>query len=216
MIELGGGPIAVTPLAAPEFLTDPEVVVEDPGVLNTGGPVVRFDWDFVQAEGLPQAFYRLRLVDTATDKVVYSTGIRDGSRAYWELDWDAEELDTQTSDLAVRVDAFVEHLGVLYPAHQVLPIEVDFGDPQCTILEPGEIVQVTDGVDVKWLFEDEGGRTQSAFRVRLIVVASGVVLHDSGWVQSEESTYHVPALLSHGVRYAVEVQLKNNHGMRSE
>jgi hypothetical protein len=97
-----------------------------------------------------------------------------------------------------------------------------WGNPLCTVntiegaaVSGGEVsISTATDVTVAWGFSD-GGNSQSAYRVQCRQAADDIVITDSGWVASAATTFDLPMIMTHGSRYEIVVQLKNNYGVRS-
>lgn len=99
------------------------------------------------------------------------------------------------------------------------PFAISWGTPHCTITAPldGAVFTELTGLEVEWQFsDDDGGNSQAQWRVRLLTEAGLQVEHDTGWVSGSETSYEIPVVLRDGSEYRVEVQLKNNHGIRTD
>jgi len=216
---LGTEPLGGDPLHDP-----PTVTVVPLGSVSTGGPALTVEWDYQQAQGDPQEWYRVLVLNDALDTVYYDSGWLESDAEQHVVDVDAEGVPHESDDLTVRVMVRgPESIGVgavrRYQASDEDPFEIHWGVPHCTITDPadGAVFTEPSGLTVKWGFsDDDGGNTQGWFRCRLLLAGSGQVEHDSGWVPGTDSEYVFPVALRDGSRYRVEVQLKNNHGIRSD
>ncbi|HEX7099341.1 MAG TPA: hypothetical protein VF377_08860 [Acidimicrobiia bacterium] len=209
MIVLGAGALGCEPVAGHEFLDDPTVTVDSLGSVTSGGPNVPVSWVF----SLVQHWYRVRILNTGDP--IFDTGRRYKSAGSHVVDWDAEVLPSQASGLEAEVTAGHTFWHVTYQGVDTVSFDVDFGDPQCSIVRPGEVVTATEDLEVEWLFSDDPGHTQAAFRVTLDTM-SGIRLWDTGWVEGSATSYTLPLVLTPGSSYRLGVQLKNDQGMRSE
>lgn len=212
---LGVGALGTQPVGS-GILHDPAVVtVTTIGTITTGGPDITIDWSFSQPQNDPQTHYRVEILNDALDTTYYDSGWLTGADLSHSVDVDAEGVPHESSDVTARVSVRAERGEVTDQD----PFIIDFGVPHCTITAPAdESVQETlGGVSVSWTFtDDDGANTQGWYRVRLLLDESSLVIHDSGWVASAATTYNIPSVLNDGSSYRVEVQLKNNHGIRSD
>lgn len=222
-LALGAHAFGSEPLAG-DLLRDPvSVSAVSLGVVTTGGPVLSLEWVYTQAQGEPQEQYRVRLMNDALTETYYDSGLLFGSDQVHEVDMDENEIPANTDDITFQIDVMgpesVGH-GVesRSQASDTDAFEIAWGDPQATIIKPlnGQIVSTASGLDVEWSFSDDEGKTQGAYRVRAILKDTGLTLFDSGWVESSATTFDLPVVLQDQWTYQVEVQLKNNHGLRSE
>lgn len=209
MIVVGGGPLGVEPVAGHQFLDDPQVTITPLGTVSSGGPFVPLSWEFNRR----QEWYHVRILDSGS--VLFDSGRRQGDTKFVYVDWDERELPTKINGLELQVSAGHRHWHVTYQDTEYHTFNVSFGDPQCDILRPGQVVRDVEDVEVEWAFSDDPGRSQKWYRVFLDTMA-GVRLWDSGWVESSATSLQLPVLLSPGSVYRLGVQLKNDQGMRSE
>lgn len=221
---VGAAPFAREPLAGDPLHDPPTVVVSTLGTVSAGGPTLAVDWTYAQEQGEAQQQFRVVLSDDAESTIFYDSGFLSGAVETWDIDIDAEGVPHDTSDITARV--YVRGPGTIgqgtvarYEASDSEPFVLDWGVPHATILEPdnGEVWGDLEGVDVEWSFgDDDVGNTQAAYRVRLELPGIGLELWDTGWVVSTDTTYRIPVQLNPGSLYRVYVQLKNNHGIRSD
>jgi hypothetical protein len=222
-LALGGYAFGTEPLAGDPLHDPPTVVVTAPtGTVSTGGPVLTVEWDYAQPQGDAQEWYRVLAQNDAGTTTFYDSGWLPGTDASLGVDVDAEEIPHDSSDLTWMVQVRgPEGIGTgtvaRYQVEDDEAIVIDWGDPAAAITAPGDggVVDELTGLDVSWTFTD-AGKTQSAYRVRLLLHDSSLVEHDTGWVASAATSYEVPITLRDGSVYDVEVQLKNNHGIRSD
>lgn len=212
------------PLAG-DPLHDPVTVTVVPlGSVSSGGPTLTVQWDYQQAQGDAQEWFRVLVLDDALAVTYYDSGWLESALEQHTVDVDAEGIPHESTDLTVRVMVRgPEAIGVgavkRYQASADDPFEVHWGTPHCTITDPadGAVYAEPSGLTVQWSFsDDDGSNTQSQYRARLLLAGSGLVEHDSGWIVGSETSYEFPVNLRDGSQYRVEVQLKNNHGVRSD
>ena len=222
MIAIGASALGVWPLAGGILHDPPTVAVSAPsGTVSTGGPVLPVVWAYSQAQGDPQEWFRVVVCSDDGETVYFDSGWLEGDDGSFDVDVDAEGVPHDSDDVTWRV--FVRgpvRIGdgekARYQAEDSSPVTMAWGDPQCTIVEPadGDLITSPSGLTVKWSFDDDG-KTQSAYRVRLLYAESGAVAFSTGWVQSSDTELELDFLLRDATVYRVEVQLKNNHGIRS-
>lgn len=212
---LGSEPLAGDPLHDP-----PTVVVTTIGTVSTGGPNMTVEWTFDQAQGDTQQKYKVEILDDALAISYYDSGWLSGADLSHQFDVDEEGVPHESTDVTARVS--VEAPGLVPVYHRGSDVDayiITWGVPHCTIDAPLDLEVWTDltGVDVEWSFTDDvGGKIQEEYRVRLILTGAGLPIWDSGWVVSTDTTYNIPVILNPGSNYTVEVQLRNNHGVRSD
>ncbi len=217
---LGTFPLGVLPLAGNPLHDPPTVVVTTIGTITTGGPNMTVAWTFNQVQGDPQTAYRVEILDDALAVSYYDSGFLSGAPASLLVDVDAHDIPHDSTDVTARVT--VQSAGLVPVFHRGTDVDayqIEWGVPHATIDAPLDLEVWSDltGVDVDWTFtDDRGGKIQSAYRVRLILKGSGLVLWDTGFVVSTDVTYTIPVSLNPGSDYTVELQLKNDHGVRSD
>jgi hypothetical protein len=216
---IGMDPLGLLPAGGGPLHDPPTVTLDAPtGTVSSGGPDVTITWTFGQEQGDAQEWYRVYAEVAAV--IVYDTGWVAGAAASHVIDWDLEGLDPDAV-----VDLFVEVRGpeaigtgtlARYERSGTASPTIDFGDPVATITAPLDASVHTDpdSVTVTWTFVD-AGHTQGEYRIRLLSIATGAVLYTTGWVSSAVTTFEVPYLFSNNSQIRVEVQLKNDQGMRS-
>lgn len=215
---IGGEPVAGDPLWDP-----PSVVVTFPtSGVSTGGPTLTPAWTYSQPQGKAQEQFRILVQNDAGTVTHHDTGWLSGAVGSYALDWDAIEAPTVSSDVQivvrVRGPASIGTGTVArYEASDESEFSISWGNPQCAITGPvdGQIWTDGAGIDVAWTFTDPG-KTQTQYRVRILEPATSTVLYSTGWVASAATSVRIPIVLSDDTEVQVEVQLKNNHGMRSE
>ncbi len=213
---LGASALGTEPLAGNPLHDAPTVTVTTIGAVTTGGPDLTVAWVFSQAQGDLQARYKLEILDDALAITHFDSGWLSGVNPNHTFDVDAENVPAESSDVTARVS--VESPNGRR-ADDVDPYSIVWGVPHATIDAPLDLEVWTDltGVDVAWTFTDDvGGKTQSEYRVRLILTGPGLVIWDTGWVVSASTTFTIPVIVNPGSKYTVEVQLRNNHGIRSD
>lgn len=221
-LALGAHALGTEPLAGDPLHDPPTVVVTAPtGTISTGGPTVTVTWNYAQPQGDPQEWHRVLATNDAGSVTHYDSGWLGGIAALLAVDVDAKLIPHDSSDLTWKAmvrgpEAIGTGIVARYQAEDVEPVVIAWGNPQAAITKPldNSVVNVLTGLTVDWTFTD-AGKTQSAYRVRLLLADSGLVEHDSGWVLSAATTYVVPVTLRDNSVYDVEVQLRNNHGIRS-
>jgi hypothetical protein len=57
--------------------------------------------------------------------------------------------------------------------------------------------------------------SQAAFRVKLYEAAGPVLVHDSGWVSTTNTSYTIPFVLVDNTTYRIDVQTQNSEGLAS-
>ncbi len=220
MPALGVYALGTVPLAGDPLHDPPTVVVTTIGAITTGGPNMTVEWTFDQVQGDTQQKYRVEILDDALATTFYDSGWLSGAGLSHVFDVDEEGVPHESTDVTARVS--VETSGLVPVYHQADDVDaytIVWGVPHCTIDAPANLEVWTDltGVDVEWSFTDDvGGKIQAEYRVRLSLSGSGLVLWDSGWVVSTDTTYNIPVVVNPGSAYDVEVQLRNNHGIRSD
>ncbi len=213
---LGASALGVNPLAGDPLHDLPLVTVTTIGAVTTGGPNMTVAWVYSQPQGDPQSKYRLEILDDALATTHYDSGWLSGTDLEHTFDVDAEGVPHESTDVTARVS--VESPS-FRRADDVDAYTIVWGVPHAAIDSPADLEVWTDltGVDVAWTFTDDvGGKTQLEYRVRLILTGPNLTIWDSGWVVSGDTTYNIPVILNPGSNYTVELQLKNNHGIRSD
>lgn len=221
---LAGHSFGVEPLAGDPLHDPPSVVPVPLGAISADGPEITVEWSFSQPQGDAQEQFRVELTNDAGDTVYYDSGWLAGTDTSLVIDVDAEGIPHDTSDITAKVQARgPEAIGTgdlaRYEISDTDPFSLAWGEPHATIDDPdnGEVWGDLDGVDVVWSFtDDDGANTQGWYRVRLTLPGVGLTLWDTGWVESTDTTYRIPVQLNPGSLYRVFVQLKNNHGIRSD
>ena len=216
---IGKSSLSELPVAAGPLHDPPTVLGTAPtGTVSSGGPSVPVTWTYDQPQGDPQEFYRIKVLKSAV--VLYDTGWLAGPDVSANLDWDALELDGEdTFDVQVHVRGPAS-IGTGTLARREDSDEnsftLAFGAPALTVSAPteGTIHTDPDSLTVTWSVSD-GGHTQSAYRVQLRAVETNAILYTSGWVASAVTTHEVPYLFQDNTQIRVEVQTKNDQGMRS-
>ncbi len=218
---LGSFVLGTEPLAGDPLHDPPTVIVTAIGTITTGGPNMTVAWTFNQApHGDPQTAYRVEILDDALAVSHYDSGFLSGADLDHTFDVDAEGIPHDSTDVTARVT--VQSAGLVPAYHRgsdVDAYQIEWGVPHAAIDSPLDLEVWTDltGVDVTWTFtDDRGGKIQSAYRVRLILAGSELVLWDTGFVVSTDTMYTIPVLVNPGSDYTVELQLKSNHGIRSD
>ncbi len=212
---LGSEPLAGDPLHDP-----PTVVVTTIGTITTGGPNMTVGWTFNQVQADVQQKYRVEVLNDALAISYYDSGWLSGANVTHLVDVDAEGIPHDSTDVTARVS--VETAGLVPVYHRGTDVDayqIEWGVPHTTITAPLNLEVWDDltGVDVTWSFaDDRGGKIQAEYRVRLILSGSGLVLWDTGWTVSTDVAFNIPVILNPGSQYTVEVQLKNDHGIRSD
>lgn len=205
-VPLGWGP-----------LHDPPVVayVSPTGVVSAGGPVVTVDWTYSQPQGDPQEQYRVTVydVDADPDELVWDSGWITSQVTAQSIDFDEAELPTDglvRFEVQVRVTEYEE-------AVSSGTVTMDFGAPQLTITAPLDQSVHTDpdSIDVGWTVTDTPGHTQAEYRVRLLTAETSLPLTSTGWVVSTDTTATLNYVFVDNTSLKVEVQSKNENGIRS-
>lgn len=223
MFALGRRPLIEQPVAFGPLHDPPSVTVTPLGTVSTGGPELTVNWSYSQPQGDAQEWWRVLVYEEGGDDF-YDTGWRAGSDSSHVMDVD--ELGIPHDFEGLAIDVYVrgpETIGVgeleRYEAADQEVFDIEWGVPHCTITSPAnEAVHTeTDGLTVAWAFtDDRAGKTQSAWRAILRLAASDLVEWDTGWVSGAESSFEFPVGLRDGSAYEILVQLKNNHGIRSD
>lgn len=219
---VGSSVAGASPLAGDPLWDPPTVTVVPPGTITTGGPKWDFQWVYSQPQGKAQERFRVRVREGSV--YVFDTGWLGGSVQVFTVDFDASGVPHDASGLVVEVSVRgPEAIGVgdlkRYEASAQSTFNVQWGVPHCSITDPpdGTVWASPTGLTVHWVFSDDrAGKTQSAYRARLLLADSGTVEYDSGWVPSAANSHLFPVTLRNSSTYRVEVQLKNNHGIRSD
>ncbi len=217
---MGAYALGTEPLAGDPHHDPPTVVVSTIGTITTGGPNITVSWTFDQIQGDTQQRYKVEILDDALAVLLYDSGWLSGAVLSHVIDVDKENLPADSTDVTARVS--VEAPGAVMVAHRgsdVDAYQIEWGVPHATIDAPTplEIWSDLTGVDVAWTFtDDRGGKTQSQYRVRLILTGFGLELFDTGWTISTATAFTIPVIVNPGSKYTVEVQLRNDHGIRSD
>lgn len=224
MLEpLGSVDIGNQPLGSDVLHDLPQVTLPSfPSPVSTGGPKLLVDWTFTQAQGDPQTQYRVYW--KKNQDILFDTGWQAGSQTQYELDVDAAPLlhgeETGYVHAEARGPASLGTGEVArWEASDEASCTLDWGDPHLTVTAPtaDQVITDNDGLTVSWtMTDDKGGATQSAYRVWIKQPSTGQVLYDTGWVTSTATQVSVPFTFQDGASYDVYVQVKNNHGMRSD
>lgn len=205
--------VALSPVGAGPLHEPPTVTVDAPTGTVTSGPEVTVAWTYVQDQGDLQEAYRIVVQESPGGATVYDSGYLAGGASQVDLDWDALELETEAT---FDVSVYVASGGNI--ATDTTTFTASLGDPQITILIPadGAVHSEKDYMDVTWTFNDPG-HTQSEYRIRLLSPISGAVLASTGWVVSgDQGPIRVPYVFSDNTEVTLEVQAKNDQGIRSE
>lgn len=219
-LPLGASALGTEPLAGDPLHDPPTVVVTTIGTITTGGPNMTVAWTFDQVQGDIQQKYRVEILDDALAVEYYDSGWLSGAGLSHVFDVDEEGVPHDSTDVTARVS--VEAPGLVPVYHQASDVDayiIEWGVPHAAIDSPANLEIWSDltGVDVTWTFtDDRGGKIQSEYRVRLTLTGSGLVLWDTGWTVSTDTAYTIPVIVNPGSKYTVEVQLKSNHGIRSD
>ncbi len=217
---MGAYALGMEPLAGDPLHDPPTVVVTTLGTITTGGPGMTVAWTFDQVQADIQQKYRVEILDDALAIVHYDSGWLSGVTMTHLIDVDDTNIPADSTDVTARVS--VEAPGLVPVYHQASDVDayqIEWGVPHATIDSPLDLEIWNDltGVDVTWTFtDDRGGKTQAQYRVRLTLTGIGLVLWDTGWTVSTDVMYTIPVILNPGSNYTVEVQLRNNHGIRSD
>jgi hypothetical protein len=223
-LALGGHALGSEPLAGSPLHDPPTVVVTTLGTISAGGPDMTIAWTYDQPQGDPQEQFRVEILNDALSTTHYDSGWIFGPDAQLVIDVDANLIPHESTDVTARVSVRgPAEIGIgdvdRYTASDVDAYVVQWGTPHCTITAPpsGTIVNDIDGITVSWSFaDDRGGKIQEQYRVRLILTGIGLVVYDSGWVVSAATSLDIPTILNDGSQYTIEVQLKNDSGIRSD
>ena len=219
-VELGGQVVGSDVLHDP-----PTVDVTAPsGVVTSGGPVLTVQWSYSQPQGDPQEWYRVLAQNDARTVTYYDSGWIKSTAQQLAVDVDAENIPADTTDLTWVVQVRgPEQIGTgdvaRYQAEDASPIDLQWGVPHCTILQPTdqEVVTTPGSITVSWSFSDDrAGKTQGWYRVYIRYRDSQQTVYDTGWVASADTSVTLPVELLDGSAYDVVVQLKNNEGIRSD
>lgn len=221
---LGAHAVGTEPVAGDPLHDPPTVVVTTIGTVSAGGPFLTVAWTYDQPQEDAQEWYRVEILDDALAVTHYDSGWRESDATNHVIDVDAENIPHDSTDVTARVSVRgPEDIGTglvdRYTAEDTDPYVIQFGEPHCTITLPvtGAIQETTDGIDVEWTFgDDRGGKVQGWYRVRLLLTGTSLVVHDTGWVAGADTSYSIPVQLNDGSQYTVEVQLKNDSGIRSD
>lgn len=216
-IAVGLHALGLEPLAG-SILHDPPVInlTSPTGTLSTGGPTVNVAWDYSQAQGDPQEKYRIRVTNDADTVTHYDTGWILSTDQSVDLDWDALELPSDSTDVTIQLAVVGATIWTVTDSEA---IEMQWGVPHCTIDTPTDSSIWTDptGIDMTWTFtDDRAGKTQGWYRARVLDRDTGLSLYDTSWVASAAALATLEYLPSDGQQLTLELQLKNNHGIRSD
>ena len=211
--SLAGSPLPDQPVPT---ITAPAVTVD------SGGPDLTVSWTYSQPQGWTQHAYRIRFMNDAGTVTYFDSGWILGTAVSGIVDLDGEAVPHQSSDVTVRVAVrsasyTTAEVPSWYQIETSRALTVDWGNPFVAVDEPvdNETVTVPTGLTVSWTFSDDGGKTQSAYRVRVRKTVSEEVVFSTGWVASTDETVDLPFVFSDGLSYDILVQSKNNHGVRS-
>ena len=207
---VGARPVASGSVAAGPLHDPPTVALTAPsGTISSGGPDITVSWTYAQPQGDPQEYYRVRILDGGTP--VFDTGILSGADGTLDVDFDAEEIPGDGS-----YTAEVTVIGANQQATDTGSFTADLGTPALTITAPvdEEVHTDPDSVDVAWSVVD-AGHTQAQYRVRLLSPTTSEVLTTTGWVTSTDTSVTVDYVFADNTQVVVEVQTKNENGMRS-
>ncbi len=213
---LGAYAMGTQPLAGDPLHDAPTVTVTTIGAVTTGGPNLTVAWIYAQGQGDPQSRYKLEILDDALATTYYDSGFLSGTDLNHTFDVDAEAVPHESTDVTARVTVEAPNLR---RGDDVDAYSIVWGVPHATIDTPLNLEVWSDltGVDVTWTFTDDvSGKIQAEYRVRLILTGPGLPLWDTGWIVSTDTMYTIPVIVNPGSEYTVEVQLKNNHGIRSD
>lgn len=216
---LGAHALGTEPLAGDPLHDAPTVTVTTIGTVTAGGPVMTVEWVYAQQQNDPQDAWRVEILNDALDTTYYDSGWLEGEDLSHDIDLDEEGVPHDSTDVTARVSVRNPLAFGGWEVSDVDAFIVEFGTPHCTITVPpaSGTQATTDGIDVEWSFaDDRPGKTQGAYRVRLLLAGTGLVVHDTGWVVSTDTSYSIPTVLNDGSQYTVEVQLKNDQGIRSD
>ena len=215
---IGDEPIAGSPLHAPAVI----VITAPTGTSDSGGPELTVTWTYAQDEGDLQERYRVRVTNDAGTTEHYDSGWLYGASTSHAIDWDALELPADSSDITVELSVFAtQGGGTVWPlvVQDSEAIVMAYGVPHCTITAPvdGSIWTDADSINCSWTFTDDvAGRTQGSYRIRILDRVSDIELYDTGWTVSASTSVEVPFTCVDGQLLTVEIQLKNENGMRSD
>lgn len=222
MVTVGKAAVGTQPVAGSVYHDPPTVALTAPVSPLVGGdvdaPLFKFTWDYFQAQGDLQEEYRLYVYDTGTMATYYDSGWLTSANAFHDVDVDAEGmphvLTTYGATVEVRSwDARWEVVSAPWTW------TVNWGNPHCTVTAPapGTILTTVDPLTVTWVFTDDlGGAIQEQYRVRIKSKETLQVLYTTGWVTSTALTVPIPYAWADDSAYLVEVQLKNDNGIRSD
>ena len=223
-MRLGLNPIGTYPLAGNILHEPPTVVATSPtGTVSSGGPYLSVAWTYNQAQGDPQEWWRVQIVNDADTVIYHDTGWLPGTDATYQADvGDAPGVPGDSSDVSTKV--YVrgpETLGIgRYEATSaLLPFIIALGDPHVTIVSPvdDQVWLDPDKIDVDWTFTDDvGGKVQEYYRVRVLAAGSEQVLTSTGWVQSAATDASITWQSQDGAKYTIEIQAKNDEGILSD
>lgn len=214
-LHMGAGP-----LGSPALYDLPTVTVDTYGTITSGVSLL-IGWTYGQAQSQPQATYRVVWTRDSDQLVYYDSGVV------------ASVLDEITLNFdTVDVPSFGENAGTITvtvtmnaqygqnPGGSSDPetITMQVGFPHMTITAPTEGGTVTTPqVTAAWTFtDDRAGKTQSAFRIKLLRTGDMLQLYDSDWISSAQTSLLIPPNLNHGTNYTIQGQLKNDNDILSD
>lgn len=223
-MRLGLHPLGTWPLGGMVLHDPPTVTVTGPtGTITTGGPYLTVAWDYVQAQGDPQEWYRVQIVDDADAVIYHDTGWVEDDAATYQADVGQEPgVPGYSTDLAAKVyvrGPLAIGTPTRYQADDLQEFDLEFGDPHLTIVTPVADGLVFDSSKIvtEWTFTDDvAGKTQAYYRVRIKSTLTGQVLTSTGWVASAATAVDVPYLSQDGSKLTVEIQAKNSEGILSD
>lgn len=222
LLTVGKGAVGTQPVAGSVYHDPPTVALTGPVSPLVGGdanaPVFKFTWDYAQPQGDPQEQYRLYVYDTGTMATYYDSGWLTSANAFHDVDIDAEGmphvLTTYGATVEVRSwDARWEVVSAPWTW------TVDWGNPHCDVTAPlpGQVLTTEDPLTVTWTFSDDlGGAVQEQYRVRILSKETLQPLYTTGWLTGTDASTVVPFSWADNSSYLVEVQLKNDNGIRSD
>lgn len=215
-LTIGREKIGDEPIAGSVLWDKPVIALTAPvGTIDTG-PTVTVTWTYSQAQSKAQNQYRVRVTDDLDTTDYYDSGWLHSAATSHDIDWDALELPGDSADVAIQLSVIGAITWTIYDEEEIIS---EMGVPHCTITAPsdGSVWSDVDSVDVSWTFTDDvAGRTQAQYRVRILDRVSDIELYDTGWVVSTATTVEVPYAPTDGQLLTVELQLKNDAGMRSD
>lgn len=207
---VGLRPVASGSVAAGPLHDPPTVTVDAPTGSVSSGPGVTVEWTYAQPQSDPQEYYRVRILDGMT--ALFDSGVLSGAVAEYTVDFDAEEIPGDGS-----YTAEVTVIGANQQAVDTQAFTAALGTPELDIDAPtdGEVWTDPDSLDVAWSSTDTGSHTQAQYRVRLKSPTTQAVLYTTGWVTSTDESVTIDYLFANNTQVVVEVQIKNDAGMRS-